>query len=118
MQTIGRYEILQELGRGGMATVYLARDPNFGRQVAVKVLPQQFTHDPQFRVRFEREAKIIAALEHPCIVPVYDFGNEGNQPYIVMRYMAGGSLAERLRARSQPFALAEIAPVAMASSIV
>jgi serine/threonine protein kinase len=58
---IGRYEVKSELGRGGMATVYLAHDPSFGRDVAVKVLPRQFMHDPTFRGRLEREARTIAA---------------------------------------------------------
>src|SRR5512136_2484452 len=92
----GRYEIKRELGRGGMATVFLAYDARFEREVAIKVLPHEFLHDPQFRARFEREAKMIALLEHPAIVPVYDFGEEDGQPYIVMRYMSGGALTERL----------------------
>ena len=94
---IGRYEVISELGRGGMATVYLAHDPNFQRNIAVKVLPREYMHDPQFRARFEREAHTIAGLEHPAIVPVYDFGEAEGQMYIVMRLMAGGSLAERLK---------------------
>ena len=93
---IGRYEVIQELGQGGMAMVYLARDPYIKRQVAVKVLPRQFTFDPQFRARFQREAEVIAALEHPAIVPVYDFGEVEDQPFIVMRYMPGGTLADLL----------------------
>ncbi|MEZ0397322.1 MAG: WD40 repeat domain-containing serine/threonine protein kinase [Anaerolineales bacterium] len=96
-EKIGRYEIQAELGRGGMATVYRAYDPRFEREVAVKVLPREMLHDPQFRVRFEREAKTIALLEHPAIVPVYDFGEEDGQPYFVMRFMPGGSLADRLK---------------------
>ncbi len=96
LQTIGRYEIRSELGRGGMATVYKAYDPLFEREVALKVLPREMLHDPQFRVRFEREAKTIASLEHPAIVPVYDVGEEDGQPYFVMRYMTGGSLQERI----------------------
>jgi serine/threonine-protein kinase len=96
-QTFGRYEIRREIGRGGMATVYLAYDPRFRREVALKAMPHQFTHDPMFRTRFEREAQTIAALEHPAIVPVHDFGEESGQPYIVMRYMSGGSLSERLK---------------------
>jgi serine/threonine protein kinase len=95
-ERFGRYEIKSELGRGGMATVYHAYDPRFERDVAIKVLPREFLHDAQFRARFEREAKMIALLEHPAIVPVYDFGEEEGQPYIVMRYMSGGSLSERL----------------------
>jgi serine/threonine-protein kinase len=93
---IGRYEIKSELGRGGMATVYRAHDPRFKREVAVKILPREFLHDPNFRARFEREAQTIAALEHPAIVPVYDYGEEDGQPYLVMRLMTGGSLSERL----------------------
>jgi serine/threonine-protein kinase len=86
-QKIGRYEIKAEIGRGGMATVYRGYDPRFKREVAVKVLPREFLHDPSFRARFDREAEIIAALEHPAIVPVYDFGDEDGQPYIVMRLL-------------------------------
>lgn len=85
-----------------MAVVFLARDPAFERQVAIKVLPPQFTHDPQFRGRFEREAKVIAGLEHPYIVPVYDYGEEGQQPYIVMRFMPGGTLADRIAGHPMP----------------
>jgi len=97
LKNIGRYEVKSEIAQGGMATVYHAYDPRFERDVAVKVLPQAFLHDPQFRVRFEREAKMIALLEHPAIVPVYDFGEESGQPYIVMRFMSGGSLTDRLK---------------------
>ena len=98
-EKIGRYEIKSELGRGGMATVYLGYDPRFEREVAVKVLPPELLHaDPQFRLRFAREAKIIASLEHHSIVPVYDVGADDDQPYFVMRYMTGGSLSERIKA--------------------
>jgi serine/threonine protein kinase len=93
----GRYEIKGEIGRGGMATVYHAYDPRFEREVALKVLPREMLHDPQFRTRFEREAKTIAMLEHPAIVPVYDFGEEEGQPYFVMRYMTGGALTDRMK---------------------
>jgi serine/threonine protein kinase len=97
-EKIGIYEIKSELGRGGMATVYRGYDPRFEREVAVKVLPPELLHaDPQFRTRFQREAKIIAQLEHPSIVPVYDVGEENNQPYFVMKYMNGGSLSERIK---------------------
>ncbi len=78
-----------------MATVYLANDPRFGRKVALKVMSQSLRDDPTFRGRFEREARIIATLEHPAIVPVYDYG-EDRAPYLVMRYMPGGTLAERI----------------------
>ena len=95
-EKVGRYEIKSELGRGGMATVYLGYDQRFEREVAVKVLPAEFLHDPQFSVRFHREAKVIAALEHPAIVPVYDVGEANGLPYFVMRYMRGGSLSDLL----------------------
>src|SRR5574342_1310130 len=95
---IGRYEIKAELGRGGMATVYRAYDPSFDREVAVKVLPPEMMHNLVFRARFKRELKLIASLEHPAIVPVYDVGGEDNhQPYFVMRYMSGGSLSDMIR---------------------
>ncbi|HNT25263.1 MAG TPA: protein kinase [Anaerolineales bacterium] len=96
----GRYEIVEELRRGGMATVYRAYDPHFERDVALKVLPRQLLHEATFEERFKREAKVIAALEHPTIVPVHDFGEEDGQPYLVMRLMNGGSLADRLRSGS------------------
>lgn len=96
-EKIGRYKIKCELGRGGMATVFLADDPRFQREVAIKLLPREFLHNRQFRGRFEREARTIASLEHPAIVPVHDFGEEDGQPYLIMRYMSGGSLGDRLQ---------------------
>ena len=101
-EKIGRYQIVKELGRGGMATVYLGHDPRFKRDVAVKVLPAQFNHDPTFRARFQREAETIAVLEHPAIVPVYDFGEQEEQPYLVMRLMMGGSLGDKLDGGALP----------------
>ncbi len=85
-----------------MATVYLASDPRFGRKVALKVMSRALRDDPTFRGRFEREARIIATLEHPAIVPVYDYGEDNAQPYLVMRYMPGGTLAERIIAGPLP----------------
>ena len=93
-EKIGRYIVKSELGRGGMATVYRAHDPSVDREVAIKVLPREMLHDPQFRSRFEREIKMVAALEHPSIVPIYDVWDEDGQPYFVMRYMTGGSLSD------------------------
>jgi tRNA A-37 threonylcarbamoyl transferase component Bud32 len=101
-QKVSRYEIRSEIGRGGMASVYLAYDPNFGREVAIKVLPRELMHDPTFRARFNREARTIATLEHPAIVPVYDFGEEDGQPFLVMRYLSGGSLVSRIRSGPMP----------------
>jgi serine/threonine protein kinase len=93
---IGRYQIKAELGHGGMSVVYLAHDPVIGRDVAIKVLLSNLSSQPAARARFEREARIIAALEHPAIVPIYDFGEQDGQPFLVMRYMSGGSLADLL----------------------
>ncbi len=106
-EKIGRYIIKSELGRGGMATVYKAYDPRFEREVALKVLPREMMHDENFRVRFSREAKTIASLEHSAIVPVYDVGEEDDQPYFVMRYMTGGSLADQIE--KGPISLREAA---------
>jgi serine/threonine-protein kinase len=92
-----------------MAIVYLAHDPNMNRAVAVKVLPRQFTMDAEFLLRFRREVQVIAALEHPSIVPVYDSGEQEGQPFIVMRYLSGGSLSQRLRA--QPMPLTELTQI-------
>jgi eukaryotic-like serine/threonine-protein kinase len=94
--SIGRYEVLNKLGAGGMAEVYLGRDPFMQRQVAIKVMSPALAADPEVHRRFEREAVVIAALEHSYIVPVYDFGYMGQQPYLVMRYMSGGSLKEHI----------------------
>ena len=95
-QRIGRYEVIRKIGEGGMASVYLTRDPYMKREVAIKLLPRAMTFSDEARTRFEREAESIAALEHPNIVPVYDFGYHEDQPYIVMRYLPGGSLKERI----------------------
>ena len=82
-----------------MASVYLARDPFIKREVAIKVLAYELTKDPLFLNFFYQEAEAIASLEHPTIVPIYDFGVQGVQPYIVMRHMPNGSLQNRLRRR-------------------
>ncbi len=100
-EKIGRYEIIKELGQGGMAVVYLASDPLMGRQVAVKLLPRQLTYDEAMRERFQREARIVASLEHPAIVPVHDFGDFNDQPYLVMRHMIGGSLSQHTKGERQ-----------------
>jgi WD40 repeat protein/serine/threonine protein kinase len=96
MESIGRYVIERELGQGGTAIVYLGHDPHVKRQVVIKLLLSQYTSDPEFLARFQREAEVVAGLEHPYIVPVYDAGQHDRQPYIVMRYLSGGSLRDRL----------------------
>jgi len=109
LDKVGRYEIKGELGRGGMATVYRGYDPMFEREVAVKLMPREFLHDPQFRIRFEREAKTIALLEHPAILPVYDVGEHEGQPFFVMKLMSGKSLADKLK--EGPISLEETAAI-------
>jgi len=96
-KTLGQYEILEEVGRGGMATVYKARQLSINRTVAVKVLPRHFLHDPGFFERFEREVDVIAHLEHPHILPIYDYGKADDMPYIAMRFLGGGSMAQVVR---------------------
>jgi serine/threonine protein kinase len=95
-QKFKRYEIIEELGIGGMATVYRAYDPLFEREVALKVLKRELLEDPELKERFERETKIVAKLEHAAIVPVYDVGHDNGQLFYVMRYMSGGSLSDRI----------------------
>jgi hypothetical protein len=97
--TFGPYQILGALGRGGMATVYKAYEPALDRYVALKVLPREFIHDPGFATRFEREAKVIAKLEHPNIIPIHNFGiePESNTPWMAMRFISGGTLSAIVR---------------------
>ncbi|NDJ54594.1 MAG: serine/threonine protein kinase [Chloroflexi bacterium] len=95
-ETIDRYEISEELARGGMAQVFKAHDPRFERDVAIKLLPAELSHDETLRERFEREARALAAIGHSAIVPVHDFGTHEGRPFLVMAYMPGGSLADRI----------------------
>lgn len=109
-ETIGRYQIREELGRGQATVVYRAFDTEANREVAVKVLTVERTPDISQRAHFKRELKMIASLEHPAIVPVYDVGEQDGQPYFVMRYMAGGSLTQ-LIARQGRLSLQETARI-------
>jgi serine/threonine protein kinase len=94
---LGGYEILERIGKGGMATVYRARQITMNRDVAIKVLPREQMKDDSYLLRFEREVNIVARLEHRNIVPVYDHGSYDGQPYIIMRYMSAGSVDDILR---------------------
>ncbi len=100
-ETIGRYQIKEELGRGQATVVYRAFDTEANREVAVKVLSVEQAPDISQRAHFKRELKMIASLEHPAIVPVYDVGEHNGQPYFVMRYMAGGSLSQLIAAKGR-----------------
>jgi DNA-binding beta-propeller fold protein YncE len=99
-QTIGQYVIKKKIGEGGMGSVYLAEQPAVKRDVVIKILAADFAATPGAVDRFKREADMIARLEHPHILPVYDFGEVDGSLYLVMRYMRGGSLLDRLDARN------------------
>src|SRR5919204_91853 len=95
------YEILEELGRGGMALVYRAKDRHLEREVAIKVLPFSLAFDAEFVERFQREARTAAQLEHPNIIPIYRVGRAGRVIYFVMKYLRGGSLATVVKDRKK-----------------
>lgn len=99
----GRYEILERVGGGGMAVVLKARDRFLGRTVAIKVLRDQFAGDGEFLRRFRREAQAVASLSHPNIVPLFDFGQDEGTHYLVMEYVEGETLQEKV-ARDAPLA--------------
>lgn len=94
---VSEYDVLEELGRGGMAVVYRAHDRQLDREVALKVLPRNLLHDAGFIERFQREGRIAARLEHPHIVPIYRVGQQGDVIYFAMKHLRGGSLASRLK---------------------
>jgi serine/threonine protein kinase len=99
-RTLGPYKIEAPLGKGGMAAVYRAYQASVKRYVAIKVMSSEIAGAAGFVERFEREAQVIAQLEHPHILPVIDYGSDGGVPYIVMRYIEGGSLDDRMRQRA------------------
>src|SRR5579864_1161260 len=93
---LGPYEILAPLGAGGMGEVYRARDARLERDVAIKILPAQFSSDPVRKQRFEREAKTISSLNHPHICVLHDIGSQDGIDYLVMECVEGETLAKRL----------------------
>jgi hypothetical protein len=95
--TIGRYQVRSRLGQGGMGVVYLASDPAINRLVAIKLLR---INSDEMRARFQREARVIGALQHPNIVTVYDFGDHDGQPYIAMEYVPGETIGEVIQRRA------------------
>jgi Tol biopolymer transport system component len=99
---LGAYEILSALGAGGMGEVYRARDTRLNRTVAIKILPPELSADPTRRQRFEREARTIAALNHPHICVLHDIGREGQMDYLVLEYLDGTTLARRLERGPMP----------------
>ncbi|MBN1429320.1 MAG: protein kinase [Anaerolineae bacterium] len=103
---LGSYRIVEQIGMGGMATVYKAYDPGMDRYIAIKVLPEHYAQDPTFLERFQREAKALAKLEHIHILPIFAYGQDDGITYLVMRYMQAGTLSERIKAQG-PFLLHE-----------
>src|SRR5271163_3201296 len=93
---LGPYEILAPLGAGGMGEVFRARDARLNREVAIKVLPSAFARDPERLRRFQQEAQAVAALNHPNILAVHDFGEHEGSPYLVTELLEGETLRDRL----------------------
>src|SRR6266852_1323756 len=104
--TVGPYRIVEQLGQGGMATVFKGYHAALDRYVAIKVLHPAFKTDANFQARFQREARVVARLEHPNIVPVYDYAEHDGAPFLVMKFIPGETLKARL-ARS-PLPVAEV----------
>jgi serine/threonine protein kinase len=106
-RSLGQYRIVERIGAGGMATVFKGYQPNLDRYVAVKVLPAYHARDPVFRERFAREARAVAKLAHPNIVQIHDSGEQDSITFIVMEYVDGGTLKDRLKQHSSGLAIPE-----------
>ena len=107
-QMLGAYQIISQIGRGGMAAVYKAYHASMDRYVATKILPHEFMHDEIFLGRFQQEVRPIAKLEYPRIFRVYDYGESEGTPYLVIRYLDADTLKERMQAGR--FSLDEVDP--------
>ncbi len=110
-ESIGRYELIEEIGHGGMAVVYLARDNRLQRDVALKLLAAHLERKEAVMDRFAQEARIIAGLDHPHIVTIFDFGTYEERPYLVMRYLRGGTFGEHWAGK--PVVMTDLWPIAM-----
>ncbi|MEE9566086.1 MAG: serine/threonine-protein kinase, partial [Desulfobacteria bacterium] len=95
-QTLSHYKVIEKIGQGGMGEVYRAEDTNLNREVAIKVLPEQFTQDPQRLARFEREAKLLASLNHPNIAAIYGLEEAEGVRFLALELVEGKTLAERV----------------------
>ncbi len=105
-ESVGPYRLVEQLGQGGMATVFKAYHATLDRYVAIKALHPAFSQDPNFLTRFQREAQVVARLEHPNIVPIYDYAEHEGRPYLVMKFIEGETLKARLK--RSPIDIAEI----------
>ena len=101
--SLGPYEVLSPIGAGGMGEVYKARDTRLDRTVAIKVLPERVAADPDLKQRFEREAKTISSLNHPHICTLHDIGSQDGIDFLVMDYLEGDTLAQRLEKGALPW---------------
>ena len=101
-KSLGHFRIVERIGAGGMATVFKAYQPTLDRYVAIKVLPAYHARDPIFVKRFVQEARSVAKLAHPNIVQIHDFGDQDGITYIVMEYVEGGTLKDRLKRTLPP----------------
>jgi serine/threonine protein kinase len=101
-ETLGHYQITNQLGKGGMGEVYQAKDQKLGRDVAIKVLPDEFARDADRVARFQREAKVLASLNHPNIAAIHGLEESGGKSFLVLELVEGETLAERIRARPIP----------------
>src|SRR5512141_2066102 len=99
---MGPYEIVAPIGAGGMGEVYRGRDTRLDRTVAIKVLPSHLSGNPDLKQRFEREARAISALQHPNICVLHDVGNEAGTDFLVMEFLEGETLYDRLKRRPLP----------------
>src|ERR1700722_11014355 len=108
---LGSYEVVAQIGAGGMGEVYQAHDTKLGRDVAIKVLPEAFAHDPERLSRFQREAKMLASLNHPNIATIYGLEQSNGTSHLVMELVAGETLQERIR-RDGPVPVEEALSIA------
>ena len=101
-KTLGHYQITSQLGKGGMGEVYQAKDHKLGRDVGIKVLPEEFAKDADCVSRFQREAKLLASLNHPTIAAIYGLEESGGANFLVLELVEGGTLADRIKGGPVP----------------
>src|SRR6201997_5463794 len=99
---LGSYEVTTQIGAGGMGEVYKAHDTKLGRDVAIKILPEAFAHDPERLARFQREAKMLASLNHPNIATIHGLEHSNGTHFLIMELVAGETLAERIKKDGAP----------------